>query len=62
MAWVLISSELDYYSKWFGPQILLEMAIAFNLPSIPVLIISGQVGWRQRPPEQCTIRAQSIPR
>eukprot|EP00195_Chlamydomonas_chlamydogama_P000047 CAMPEP_0202923636 /NCGR_PEP_ID=MMETSP1392-20130828/78554_1 /ASSEMBLY_ACC=CAM_ASM_000868 /TAXON_ID=225041 /ORGANISM="Chlamydomonas chlamydogama, Strain SAG 11-48b" /LENGTH=560 /DNA_ID=CAMNT_0049617329 /DNA_START=341 /DNA_END=2023 /DNA_ORIENTATION=+ len=43
MTWVLITSELGYYSKWFGPQILLELNFAFYLPSIPVLIISGQV-------------------
>lgn len=41
-AWVLVSSELGYYSRWFGPQILLELSMAFYLPSIPVLVISGQ--------------------
>lgn len=43
MTWVLVTSELAYYSKWFGPQILLELNFAFYLPSIPVLVISGQV-------------------
>eukprot|EP00197_Chlamydomonas_leiostraca_P003288 CAMPEP_0202872354 /NCGR_PEP_ID=MMETSP1391-20130828/21020_1 /ASSEMBLY_ACC=CAM_ASM_000867 /TAXON_ID=1034604 /ORGANISM="Chlamydomonas leiostraca, Strain SAG 11-49" /LENGTH=364 /DNA_ID=CAMNT_0049553379 /DNA_START=39 /DNA_END=1129 /DNA_ORIENTATION=+ len=43
MAWVLITSELGYYSKWFGPQILLELSLAFYFPSIPVLILSGSL-------------------
>ncbi len=32
MTWVLITSELHYYAKWFGPQILLELNFAFYLP------------------------------
>lgn len=44
LPWVLITSELGYYSLWFGPQILLELTMAFYVPSLPVLIISGQAG------------------
>ncbi|MEW5307939.1 MAG: hypothetical protein WDW36_010307 [Sanguina aurantia] len=43
ITWVLITSELGYYSKLFGPQVLLQLNVAFYLPSIPVLIISGQL-------------------
>eukprot|EP00967_Tisochrysis_lutea_P080914 scaffold111353_cov19-Tisochrysis_lutea.AAC.3 len=42
MPFVLITSLLGYYSLWFGPQILLELTLAFYVPSIPVLIILGQ--------------------
>ncbi|KAF5836510.1 hypothetical protein DUNSADRAFT_5841 [Dunaliella salina] len=43
MPFVLITSLLGYYSLWFGPQILLELTLAFYVPSIPVLIILGQI-------------------
>ncbi|GAX74520.1 hypothetical protein CEUSTIGMA_g1969.t1 [Chlamydomonas eustigma] len=43
MTWVLITSELGYYSKRFGPQILLQLNFAFYIPSIPVLLLSGQM-------------------
>jgi hypothetical protein len=47
MPFVLITSLLGYYSLWFGPQILLELTLAFYVPSIPVLIISGQASHNQ---------------
>jgi hypothetical protein len=29
--------------RWFGPSILLQLNFAFYIPSIPVLMISGQL-------------------
>lgn len=39
-------SELDYFRTLFGPQILLQLNIAYYLPSIPLLLISGQFDQR----------------
>ncbi|GIM01280.1 hypothetical protein Vretimale_6080 [Volvox reticuliferus] len=41
--WILVTSQLGHYSKLFGPQILLQLNLAFYLPSIPVLILSGSL-------------------
>ncbi|GIL56538.1 hypothetical protein Vafri_11895 [Volvox africanus] len=41
--WILVTSQLGHYSKLFGPQILLQLNLAFYLPSIPVLIVSGSL-------------------
>lgn len=42
-AWILITSELGYFAKWLGPSILLEMNLAFYLPSLPVLALSSHL-------------------
>jgi MFS family permease len=34
---------MAYYSKLYGPQVLLQMNIAYFVPSIPVLILFGHV-------------------
>jgi hypothetical protein len=34
---------MAFARRWFGPQILLELSLAFYLPSIPVLFLLGQV-------------------
>ncbi len=39
--WLAISSQLGNYRELFGPQILLQLNIAYFLPSIPLLIVSG---------------------
>ena len=36
-----LSSELGYYKILYGPQVLLQMNIAYFLPSIPLLAISS---------------------
>ncbi|KXZ43097.1 hypothetical protein GPECTOR_102g50 [Gonium pectorale] len=41
--WILVTSQLGHYSKLFGPQILLQLNLAFYLPSIPVLLLSGSL-------------------
>jgi hypothetical protein len=41
--WIILTSELGYYSKKFGPEILLLLNLAYYIPSIPVLIISGKI-------------------
>ncbi|KAG2485421.1 hypothetical protein HYH03_015803 [Edaphochlamys debaryana] len=41
--WILVTSQLGHYSKLYGPQILLQLNLAFYLPSIPVLLLSGSL-------------------
>ncbi|PNW86815.1 hypothetical protein CHLRE_02g096750v5 [Chlamydomonas reinhardtii] len=41
--WIMLTSQLGHYSKLFGPQILLQLNLAFYLPSIPILILSGSL-------------------
>ncbi|KAF8061140.1 hypothetical protein HT031_004601 [Scenedesmus sp. PABB004] len=36
-------SQLAYYSKVFGPQVLLQLNIAYYLPSIPILLAVGRL-------------------
>lgn len=43
LVWLLISSELGYYSRLYGPQVLLQLNLAYYLPSIPVLLALGQL-------------------
>ncbi len=43
LVWIIITSELGYYSKLYGPQVLLQLNLAYFLPSIPVLLVLGQV-------------------
>ncbi|KAI7843994.1 hypothetical protein COHA_002532 [Chlorella ohadii] len=40
-AWLAVSSQLDYYRKLHGPQVLLQLNIAYYLPSIPLLVVSA---------------------
>ncbi|KAL3137216.1 hypothetical protein ABBQ32_006768 [Trebouxia sp. C0010 RCD-2024] len=42
MVWMLIISQLGYYKLLYGPQVLLQMNIAYFLPSIPLLGLSSQ--------------------
>lgn len=42
MVWMLIISQLGYYKILYGPQVLLQMNIAYFLPSIPLLGLSSQ--------------------
>ena len=42
MAWMTIISQLGYYKILYGPQVLLQMNIAYFLPSIPLLGLSSQ--------------------
>ena len=37
-----IISQLGYYKILYGPQVLLQMNIAYFLPSIPLLGLSSQ--------------------
>ena len=39
--WMTVSSLLGHYKLKYGPQILLQMNIAYFLPSIPLLILSS---------------------
>ncbi|EFJ40464.1 hypothetical protein VOLCADRAFT_99745 [Volvox carteri f. nagariensis] len=41
--WIQVTSQLGHYSKLFGPQILLQLNLAFYLPSIPILLLSGSL-------------------
>jgi len=43
LVWIIITSELGYYSHLYGPQVLLQLNLAFYLPSIPVLVLMGQL-------------------
>eukprot|EP00798_Chlamydomonas_sp_ICE-L_P016004 gene16004-22142_t len=43
MPWVMMTSMLGYYAYLFGNEVLLEMNMAFYLPTIPVLILSGRL-------------------
>ena len=40
-AWVAVSSQLAYYRRIHGPAVLLQLNIAYFLPSIPLLIVSA---------------------
>lgn len=42
MVWMTIISQLGYYKLLYGPQVLLQMNIAYFLPSIPLLGLSSQ--------------------
>ncbi len=42
MVWMTIISQLGYYKILYGPQVLLQMNIAYFLPSIPLLGLSSQ--------------------
>lgn len=39
--WLAVSSQLGSYREQFGPQVLLQLNIAYFLPSIPLLLVSG---------------------
>lgn len=39
--WLAVSSQLGNYRELYGPQVLLQLNIAYFLPSIPLLIVSG---------------------
>lgn len=39
LAWTAVSSLLSQFSKQYGPQVLLQLNIAYFLPSIPVLVL-----------------------
>lgn len=39
IGWTTISSELAYYKGLFGPSILLQLNLAYFLPSIPILVL-----------------------
>jgi hypothetical protein len=39
----MLTSELGYYSRKFGPEVLLQLNLAYYLPSIPVLVLSSHV-------------------
>lgn len=41
IAWMTVSSLLAHYKLKYGPAILLQMNIAYFLPSIPLLLISS---------------------
>ncbi|EFJ41398.1 hypothetical protein VOLCADRAFT_98621 [Volvox carteri f. nagariensis] len=41
LAWTAISSLLSQYSKAYGPDILLQLNVAYFFPSIPVLILQA---------------------
>ena len=38
-----MQSQLAYYSKLHGPQVLLQLNIAYYVPSIPVLLLMGRL-------------------
>ena len=38
--WILVTAQLGHYGKLYGPAILLQLNIAFYLPSIPLLLLS----------------------
>ena len=40
-AWLAVSSQLAYYRRVHGPVVLLQLNIAYYLPSIPLLIVSA---------------------
>ncbi|KAI8473156.1 MAG: hypothetical protein J3K34DRAFT_457449 [Monoraphidium minutum] len=39
--WIVLLSQMAFYSKMFGPQVLLQLNIAYYLPSIPTLMLAG---------------------
>lgn len=39
--WLAVSSQLGYYRKLHGPQVLLQLNLAYFLPSIPLLVLSA---------------------
>ncbi|KAL6763078.1 hypothetical protein V8C86DRAFT_2507052 [Haematococcus lacustris] len=39
LAWTAISSLLSQFSRDYGPQVLLQLNVAYFLPSIPVLLL-----------------------
>ena len=41
IGFMTVSSQLAYYKLVYGPAILLEMNIAYFLPSIPLLLVSS---------------------
>ncbi|WIA44093.1 hypothetical protein OEZ86_010446 [Tetradesmus obliquus] len=41
--WIIMLSQLAYYSKIYGPQVLLQLNIAYYLPSIPILLLLGHI-------------------
>jgi len=41
IGWMTVSSLLDHYKLQYGPAILLQMNLAYFLPSIPLLLISS---------------------
>ena len=43
MGWMAISSLLGYYKLLYGPQILLQMNIAYGFPSMPLLLVSSML-------------------
>uniref|UniRef100_A0A1D2AFS1 Equilibrative nucleoside transporter 4 n=1 Tax=Auxenochlorella protothecoides TaxID=3075 RepID=A0A1D2AFS1_AUXPR len=40
-AWLAVSSQLDYFKDLYGPQILLQLNIAYYLPTVPLLLLSS---------------------
>lgn len=57
MVWVMLASQLGYYRNLYGPEILLQLNIAFYLPSIPVLIL---IGYAERVLDQAVGPATSM--
>ena len=39
--WIAISSQLAYWRRLYGPQVLLQLNLAYYLPSIPLLAVSA---------------------
>ena len=49
MGWMAVSSLLGYYKLLYGPQILLQMNIAYGFPSMPLLLVSSMLDrWLDR--------------
>ncbi|GIL58218.1 hypothetical protein Vafri_13282 [Volvox africanus] len=46
LAWTAISSLLSQYSKVYGPDILLQLNVAYFFPSIPVLMLQAMLNDR----------------
>jgi hypothetical protein len=39
--WIAVSSNLTEYKQLYGPQVLLQLNIAYYVPSIPLLLLSS---------------------
>lgn len=40
-AWLAVCSQLDYFRSLYGPQVLLQLNIAYYLPTVPLLVVSS---------------------
>lgn len=40
-AWLAVCSQLDFFRSLYGPQVLLQLNIAYYLPTVPLLIVSS---------------------